>query len=82
MGVLKGEDNAMDLHKLQNNTKLHMLNFPYQRLEYIDELVQLMREGKMDPKNYYTHVLPAKDIEECVRLIQSKEALKVVLTFD
>ena len=82
MGVLKKSDAQIDLIKLQNNTRLHMLNFPYQRMEYMDELVELIRTGKIDPKAYYSHVLPIEKISECVRLIGNKEALKIVLSFD
>jgi threonine dehydrogenase-like Zn-dependent dehydrogenase len=59
-----------------------MLNFPYRRLFYIDELTALIREGKLVPRHFYSHVLPAEEIDECIRLIRTKEALKVVLRFD
>lgn len=82
MGVLKKSEAQIDLIKLQNHTKLHMLNFPYQRMEYMDKLVELIHAGKIDPKAYYSHVLPIERISECVRLIGNKEALKIVLSFD
>lgn len=82
MGVLKKNEAQIDLIKLQNHTRLHMLNFPYQRMEYMDELVELIHTGKINPKAYYSHVLPIEKISECVRLIGNKEALKIVLSFD
>ncbi len=82
MGVLKESDAMLNLLKLQNNTKLHMLNLPYRRMDYMDELVKLIREEKIVPKHYYSHVLPAEKISECVQLIRNKDALKVVLSFD
>lgn len=82
MGVLKDSDAALNLLKLQNNTRLHMLNLPYRRMDYMDELIRLIRQGKIVPGHYYSHVLPAEKISECMELIRSKEALKVVLSFE
>ncbi len=82
MGVLKDSDAVLNLLKLQNNTRLHMLNLPYKRMDYMDELVRLIREGKIVPRHYYSHVLPAEKISECIELIRSKDALKVVLSFE
>ena len=82
MGVLKMTDAVLNVTKLQNNTRLHMLNFPYQRMNYMPELVRLIHEGKIVPRKFYSHVLPAEQIEDCVKLIQEKKALKVVLSFD
>lgn len=82
MGVLKASDALLDVTRLQNNTRLHMLNFPYERMRYIAPLVEMIRSGTIRPKDYYSHVLAPEHIDECVRLIASKEALKVVISFD
>lgn len=82
MGVLKMTDTMLNVAKLQNNTRLHMLNFPYQRMNYMGELVDLIHQGKIVPKHFYSHVLPAERINDCVRMIREKEALKVVISFD
>jgi len=82
MGVLRKDDALLDATRLQNNTSLHMLNFPYQRLFYMDELTALIQQGKLVPRHFYSHVLPAEEIDECIRLIKTKEALKVVLRFN
>ena len=81
MGVLRKDDALINVTKLQNNTSLHMLNLPYRRMNYINEITDLIQQGKIHLKHFYSHVLPAEEIEECLRLINSKEALKVVLTF-
>lgn len=82
MGVLKENDAVLNVTKLQNNTSLHMLNFPYRRMDYIDELVGLIRSGKLALSDFYSHVLPAERIDECMSMIRDKRALKVVISFD
>jgi threonine dehydrogenase-like Zn-dependent dehydrogenase len=81
MGVLHKDDALINVRQLQNNTVLHMLNMPYKRMAHIDDLVEMIRHKKINLKDFYTHVLPAEEIKECLRLVKSKEALKVVLTF-
>ena len=81
MGVLKTADKGFDVHKMQNNTSFHFLNFPYRRLYYMDELAGLIESGKLKLSDYYTDVMPAEDIAVCIDRIKSQQALKVVLTF-
>lgn len=82
LGVLKKDDRTIDTSRLQCNTSLHMLNFPYGEYEIMDETISLIESGKVDPKNFYSHVLPYQQIEEAFRLVREKAALKVILTFD
>lgn len=82
MGVLKKTDSTLNLALLQNNTCLHMLNFPYLRMTYMDELIGMIHNGILNPRLFYSHVLPAEQISDCVELIRSKRALKVVISFD
>lgn len=82
MGVLSVNDSTLNVAKLQNNTCLHMLNFPYQRMDYLGELVELVHGGKLRLKDFYSHVLPANRIRDCAEMIRSKSALKIVLSFD
>lgn len=81
MGVLKVSDNGFDVHKMQNNTSFHFLNFPYRRLYYMDEMASLIEAGKLVLSDYYTDVMPAEDILKCIDMIKTQQALKVVLTF-
>jgi len=81
MGVLSKKGACLDLTKLKNNSTLHMLNDPCKRLSYMDDLVQMIDNGSINLKNFYSHVLSVEDIEEGLRLISKKEALKVVFTF-
>lgn len=82
MGVLKANDCMIDASKLQNNTLLHMYNYPYRRFDSLEAVLQLIKEGKIDPKNFYSHVLPLREIHRAAELVKNKEALKVILTID
>lgn len=82
MGVLKKSDAMLNVTQLQNNTSLHMLNFPYRRLRFIGELSQLLKQGKLKLSDFYSHVLDASEIDECIRLVKSHEAMKVILRLD
>lgn len=82
MGVLRSNDLLVDTSRLQDNTSLHMLNFPYGEYAIMDETISLIESGKVNPKDFYSHVLPYTQIHEAMRLVQSKEALKVILNFD
>ncbi|MGI6005517.1 MAG: zinc-dependent alcohol dehydrogenase [Christensenellales bacterium] len=80
LGVLKKGDSSIDLSYLKNNTRLQMLNFPYREYEVLDENIRYFKEGKISPKDYYSHVLPIEKINEAIELVRSKEAIKVIMT--
>ena len=82
MGVLRSNDLLVDTSRLQDNTSLHMLNFPYGEYAIMDETIALIEAGKVNPKDFYSHVLPYEKIDEAVKLTLSKQALKVILNFD
>ena len=82
LGVLKNNDLMIDTSRLQCNTSLHMLNFPYGEYAIMDETIDLIMSGKANPKDFYSHVLPWEQIDEVIRLVRSKEALKVILTIE
>jgi L-iditol 2-dehydrogenase len=82
MGVLKDTDCMINASALKNNTLLHMLNFPYGEYDMMAENIAYIQQGLVNPKNYYSHVLPMDQIEEVMELVRSKKALKVILTID
>lgn len=82
MGVLRNNDLMVDTSRLQDNTSLHMLNFPYGEYAVMDETLALIQAGKVNPKDFYSHVLPYGQIREAMELVQSKKALKVILTME
>jgi len=80
MGVLRSDDAVLDITRLQNNTMLQMLNLPYGEYDLMDRIIGLVRRGLLNPRAFYSHVLPRDDIETCVGLVRNKQALKVILT--
>jgi threonine dehydrogenase-like Zn-dependent dehydrogenase len=46
---------------------------------HMDEIIELIRDGRLDPKAIISHRMPLADAAEGYRLFDSKEALKVVL---
>lgn len=82
LGVLKAGDTMIDASKLQNNTSLHMLNFPYGEYDVLPEIVKMIEDGELNPKDFYSHVVPYTEIHEAMRLLKSREAFKVILSFE
>ena len=79
MGVLRNTDKVMDLSKVKNNTLVQMLNVPYGQFDITMENIELMQKGIINPKDFYSHVMSVEDIEEVVRLVAEKKAIKVIL---
>ena len=55
------------------------LNWPYQEHSTHDELVRAILDDRIDPKDYYSHVMPMDDVARAVEMVRSREAYKVVL---
>lgn len=82
MGVLKSTDKMIDASKLQNNTTLHMHNFTYRRFDSLQPVLKLIEEGRLNPKDFYSHTMPLEEIHKAKELVKTKQTLKVVLTID
>ncbi len=82
VGVLKSDDLLIDSSKLKCNTRLQMLNFPVGEYAIMDETIELIRKGTVNPKDFYSHVLPYEEIGRAAELVRNREALKVVLSFE
>lgn len=78
-GVLSKEHSSIDLLALPHHTCVHVLTFPYREHDVQDEIVELVRNGTLDPKHYYSHVLPLDEAPKAMELVVSREAFKVVL---
>lgn len=64
------------------NVRLQMLNWPYHEHRQHEEILELIREGKVDPKEFYSHVLPIDEAEKGVEMIKKREAYKVIFTME
>jgi threonine dehydrogenase-like Zn-dependent dehydrogenase len=82
LGVLKTNDRVIDTSRLQGNTSLHMLNFPYGEYAIMDETIDLIEKKLVNPKDFYSDVVYFERIDEILELVRQKKALKVILTFD
>lgn len=59
-----------------------MLNFPFGEYDILPETISMVECGQVNPKDYYSHVVPFTDISRALDLITSREAFKVILDFD
>lgn len=80
-GVLSKATANINLTELPNNISIHMLNWPYREHREHDAIIQLIEEGKLDPKDFYSHVLPAEECQKGAEMIENREAYKVIFTF-
>lgn len=79
-GVLKQGHSTIDLLDLPNNVRLQTLNWPYHEHRAHDAVVRLVQEGKIDLRQFYSHVLPVTEAPRGVEMIRSREAFKVIFT--
>ena len=82
LGVLKKADRELAVSRLQNNTRLHMLNQPYGEYAAMDETIHMILSGDVNPEDFYSHIVYFENISEALELVTSRKALKVILTFD
>lgn len=80
MGVLRRGDTRVDITRLKNNTMIQLLNLPDGEYAVMEENIRMIEEGRIDPRQFYSHVLPLEEIGTCLELVRRKEALKVILT--
>ena len=78
-GVLKHAKGEINLVDLPNNIRLHTLNWPYREHAAHDEVVELVHRGVLNPKDFYSHVLPIGEAPRGVDLIRSRQAYKVII---
>ena len=80
-GVLKKGHAELDLQELPNNVRIQMLNWPYHEHRQHEEMLELIKEGKVDPSNFYSHVIPVEDAQKGLEMILKREAYKVIFTY-
>jgi len=82
IGVLPKEETTINLLDLPNFTSVMMHSYPYREHRTQDEIVDFMRSGFIDTKDYYSHIIPIEDAPEGIKLLESREAFKVILTMN
>lgn len=81
-GVLSNEQAKISLIDMPNNSCLHMLNRPYGEYRSHDEVCELVKAGKINLKDFYSHVLPLEKAAEGFELVKKREAYKVILSME
>lgn len=81
-GVLKRGHSTLDLLDLPNNVRVHILNWPYHEFRQHDEMLDMVAKGVVDPKWFYSHVMPIEDAQKGVDMIRSREAYKIIFTME
>jgi threonine dehydrogenase-like Zn-dependent dehydrogenase len=80
-GVMKEGQSVFNLYDIPNTVSVQVLGAPYQHFRTHDKIIEMMRNGFVNARDFYTHVLPAEQAAEGVRMVEKREALKVILTF-
>lgn len=80
-GVMKEGQSGLNLYDVPNTVSLQVLSAPYQHHRTHDEILGFMQSGIVNARDFYSHVLPAEKAAEGVRMLETREALKVILTF-
>lgn len=78
---IRRDKRMLDLYEFANNVSLHKMYTPDGDREVNDEVVQMILDGRVDPKGFYSHVLPLAQFEKAMNMTLSREAFKVVLEF-
>lgn len=81
-GVLSREHADVNLLDLPNNVCVQILNWPYHEHREHDAIIKMIEEGKLNPKDFYSHVLPMAECQLGANLIESRAAYKVIFTMD
>jgi threonine dehydrogenase-like Zn-dependent dehydrogenase len=80
-GVMKEGRSTLNLYDIPNSISLQILGGPYQHHRTHDKIIELMHNGFVKAKDFYSHVLPSEQVAEGIRMLETREALKVILTF-
>ena len=82
VGVLPKDNTVINLLELPNYTSVMMHSYPYKEHRTQEEIIGFMRSGFIKASDYYSHIMPIDDAPEGVRLLESREAFKVILTMN
>lgn len=79
---LSKENKYINFHDFANNVSLHKMYSPSGDLDVHEEVISLILGGKVNPKHFYSHVLPMESFEQAMTMTLNRTAFKVVLDFD
>jgi threonine dehydrogenase-like Zn-dependent dehydrogenase len=81
-GVLGKGKSTLDLYDLPNNTAVQIMSYPYHEHRTHDTIVDMMLRGIIKASDFYSTVLPVERAAEGIHMLETREAFKVILTFD
>lgn len=79
-GVIRNTDEDVPIRAIPNGVCLQMLQWPVGANDVHDEVVAMVQDGAIDPKDFYSEVDSWENIEDAVRRVRSREAFKIILT--
>jgi L-iditol 2-dehydrogenase len=82
IGVLPKHKTELDLLSLPNFTSVVMHSYPYKEHRTHGEIIKFLQSGFVKGADYYSHVMPIDDAPEGIRMLESREAFKVILTMN
>jgi len=81
-GVLGKGKSTLDLYDIPNNTAVQIMSYPYREHRTHDTIVDMMLRGVIKASDFYSTVLPVERAAEAIHMLETREAFKVILTFD
>lgn len=80
-GVPDKDDGRFNLFDLPNHVCLHVLMQPYKEQDFHDKIISMIRKGEINPKDYYSHVIPFEQYDKAIEMTANRSAYKVIITF-
>ena len=77
--ALRPGQNHMDLNDFANSVNFQRHNFPLGDLEVTEEVTDLIRAGKVNPKDFYSHTVPLEDFRKAYEMTIRRDAFKVIV---
>ncbi len=78
-GVASDDEFRVPLAAWPNNVVVHKLFFPVRHEDCHDEVVGLVKSGRINPGDFYSHTVQLDDIQHGFDLLETREAFKVVV---
>ena len=74
------ENSRLSLYDFANNVALHKHFYPVREKLSMNDICDLIQGGRIDPKDFYSHVMPVERFGEAIEMTMSRDAFKVILT--
>lgn len=82
-GIGMHTGDVIDWDKAPYNFNLHSVQWPIalEEKKVHDEVIGYILDGKLDLKDFVSHVLPVEEFEQGIELVKTRKGLKVALKF-